>query len=103
MTYRNQAEEALYRTREDLPVAAQLLHAVADLLTSHRPEDPVTTHTLGLAFTYAGVDVLARYPSAVRDDALARAMRLLPSDSTLAPAVTGGEYALQLRAAAKGA
>ncbi|MET8297415.1 hypothetical protein ABZW02_25655 [Streptomyces sp. NPDC005180] len=98
LTQLNQAEEHLRRAREDMPVAAQLLHAVADLLSGTEPEQPVTNRTAGLAFTYAGLAVLAPYPQAVRDAALDRALATLPEAR---PAETGGEWAIRLRAAAR--
>ncbi|MFD0358289.1 hypothetical protein ACFVHW_31850 [Streptomyces sp. NPDC127110] len=106
MTHRTdlaQPDEALRRAREDLPVAAQLLHAVADLISDHQPEQALTTTALGLAFATAGANVLAQYPGAVRDVALLRALAALVAlnDDSLTQGVTGGEYALRLRLAAK--
>lgn len=92
-----QADEALRRARQNMPVAAQLLHAVADLLSGHQPEEPVTNRGAGLAFTYAGLAVLAGYPQAVQDVALDRALAATPEAR---PGETGGEWALRLRAAA---
>ncbi|MFJ1865524.1 hypothetical protein ACIOD1_12915 [Streptomyces sp. NPDC088097] len=100
MTHRtqlNQAEEHLRRSRENLPVAAQLLYAVADLLVDAQPAEPVTNRVAGLAFTYAGLAVLAQYPQAVQDAALDRALAVVPEAR---PSETGGEWALRLRAAA---
>ncbi|MFD9569969.1 hypothetical protein ACFWBI_09005 [Streptomyces sp. NPDC059982] len=104
MTYRNQAEEHLRRSRENLPVAAQLLYAVADLISDHQPEQPINTMTLGLAFSAAGANVLAQYPRAVRHHALLQvrsAFVPFTDEDVIAQGITGGEYALRLRLAAK--
>lgn len=103
MTARQQAEEALRRTRENLSVTAQLLHAVADVLSNSQPTDPVSIRSLGRAFTQAGAELLAQYPRAVREAALDRALDALPHAPAVRTALTDGEYALQLRAAAKAA
>ncbi|MFE3762291.1 hypothetical protein ACFXPI_11060 [Streptomyces sp. NPDC059104] len=100
-----QQDEHLRRARQDLSVAAQLLHAVADLIGGHKPEERLTTTALGLAFATAGANVLAQYPGAVRDAALLRALAALVAlnDDSIAQGITGGEYALRLRLAAKAA
>ncbi|AZM91448.1 hypothetical protein [Streptomyces sp. W1SF4] len=109
MTHRTdlaQPDEALRRAREDLPVAAQLLHAVADLISDHQPEQPLTTTALGLAFSSAGANVLAQYPGAVRDAALLKALAALVAlgdGDVITQGITGGEYALRLRLAARNA
>lgn len=100
MTAQQQAEESLRRARQDQPVAAQLLHQVADLLSSQVSDQPVTQHMLGLAFTTAGHTVLAQYPRAVQNTALDRALAALPNSDDLAPGITAGEYALHVRRAA---
>ncbi|MFD4934476.1 hypothetical protein [Streptomyces virginiae] len=95
-----QADEALRRARTDLPVAAQVLHAVADTLSTTAPGQPLTEDTLRLAFTQAGYLVLAQYPRAVQDTATDRAIAALPNSDDLAPGITAGEYALHVRRAA---
>ncbi|MCX5587568.1 hypothetical protein [Streptomyces erythrochromogenes] len=100
MTAQQQADEHLRRSRQDLPVAAQLLHVVADLLSDYQPEQPATTTALGMAFTAAGSEILAKYPRAVQDHALDRALAALPNEANLPIGITGGELALHLRKAA---
>ncbi|MFD6968359.1 hypothetical protein [Streptomyces sp. NPDC059949] len=100
MSVQQQAEEALRRARQDLPVAAQLLHTVADLLSDYQPEQPANTTAIGMAFTAAGADVLGQYPRAVREHALDRALAALPDEANLPVGITGGELALHLRKAA---
>lgn len=103
MTHRtqlSQEDEGLRRAREGMPVAAQLLHAVADLLSSYQPEQPATSMALGMAFTAAGASVLSQYPHAVQEHALDRALAALPNETDLPVGVTGGELALHLRKAA---
>jgi hypothetical protein len=100
MTHLSQQDEHLRRARENLPVAAQLLHVVADLLSDYQPEQPATTIALGMAFTAAGSEVLAQYPRAVQDHALDRALAALPDEANLPIGITGGELALHLRKAA---
>ncbi|MFD8577171.1 hypothetical protein ACFV1H_17795 [Streptomyces virginiae] len=95
-----QAEEGLRRARQDMPVAAQLLHAVADTLSDYQPGQPATPETLRTAFTNAGADVLGQYPPVVREHALDRALSVLPNEADLPPDVTSGELALHLRKAA---
>jgi hypothetical protein len=99
-TQLTQAEEHLRRARQDLPVSAQVLHCVADLLSSEVAEDVLTQYMLGLAFATAGFTVLAQYPRAVQDTALDRALAVLPDETALAPDITAGEYALHVRRAA---
>ncbi|MEU6756955.1 hypothetical protein [Streptomyces sp. NPDC046685] len=99
-TQLSQEDEHLRRAREDLPVAAQLLYAVADLLSDYQPEQPANTTALGMAFTAAGAGVLAKYPRAVQDHALDRALAALPDEANLTAGITGGELALHLRKAA---
>ncbi|MEW1638632.1 hypothetical protein AB0469_31810 [Streptomyces sp. NPDC093801] len=103
LTQLTQAEEHLRRAREGLTVAAQLLHAVADLISDHQPEQPISTMALGLAFSAAGADILAPYPRAVRDHALLKALAVEPitDQDVIAQGITGGEYALRLRQAAR--
>ncbi|MFE6079995.1 hypothetical protein [Streptomyces virginiae] len=100
MTAQQQAEEGLRRARTDLPVAAQVLHVVADTLSTLAPGQPLTEDTLRLAFAQAGYLVLAQYPRAVQDAALDRALAVLPNSDDLAPGITAGEYALHVRRAA---
>jgi hypothetical protein len=103
MSAQQQAEEGLRRARENLSVTAQLLHAVADALSNHEPTDPVSIRSLGRAFTQAGAELLAQYPRAVREVALDRALDALPHAPAVRSTLTDGEYALQLRLAARAA
>lgn len=100
MSAQQQAEEHLRRARQDLPVGAQVLHTVADTLSTVTPDLPATQDTLCLAFAQAGYLVLAQYPRAVQDAALDRALAVLPNSDDLAPNITDGEYALHVRRAA---
>ncbi|THA82743.1 hypothetical protein [Streptomyces sp. A0592] len=100
MTAQQQADEHLRRARQDMPVAAQVLHYVADRLSDYQPEQPANRYALGMAFTAAGADILGEYPPAVQEHALDRALAALPDEDSLPKGITGGELALHIRRAA---
>ncbi|MFF7610725.1 hypothetical protein [Streptomyces lavendulae] len=100
-THNSQADEALQRARATRSAASRLLDAAADLLGTRQAEEPVDHLDLLQAFAEAGASVLAQCSRAVRDAAVARAARAIPGN--VGPAVTGAEYALQLRLAAQAA
>jgi len=79
-------------------VATTLLVAIADKLTSHRPEDRVLEQTrLALACTFATREYGFTEATDELERVLQRRMPLVARD------ITRGEYALILRAAADGA
>lgn len=100
-THLSQADEALQRARATRSAASRLLLAAADLLGARQAEQAVDDLDLLQAFAEAGASVLAQCSRAVRDAAVARAARVIPA--AVGPAVTGMEYAVQLRLAAQAA
>jgi hypothetical protein len=82
-------------------LAAQLLLAAADQLTDDAPDETLTGRGWGIALALAGARVLAGYPAVVANNAAARAITAL-SDGMWDGARTRGEWALCLRAVARG-
>lgn len=94
-----QADEVLQQVLAMPSIAAQLLTAAADHLTTHTPAAELTIAGWGRALALADARVLTGYPQIVAQYAARRAMRALSPD-LWDSARTRGEWAIALRAIA---
>ncbi|MCX4676723.1 hypothetical protein OG413_15670 [Streptomyces sp. NBC_01433] len=97
---RAELDETLRRILATPSLAAQLLLAAADQLTTSRPEQTLTISGWGRTLARADQRVLSGYPQSIAQHAARRAMRALDAEMW-ATARTRGEWAICLRAAAK--
>jgi hypothetical protein len=95
-THPDPTDEALRRLIEQPSYAAQVLIVTARMLEMD-PAEPMTGRAGAMAMNIATDTVLTPLPQVVRADSITRARRVLPDLS----AITRGEAALRLRAAAK--
>ncbi|MEE1735952.1 hypothetical protein PUR49_05410 [Streptomyces sp. BE147] len=82
-------------------LSAQLLLAAADQLTASRPEQELTISGWCRVLARADQWVLSGYPQSIAEHAARRAMQALSAELWVG-ARTRGEWALCLRAAARG-
>lgn len=94
-----QANEALRRAFAQPSPTHQFLTGLAQALTEHAPQQPLTGNGWSAACARAALRTLAKYPEAIANAAIVRAFAAMPQ---MRPHDTQGEYALRLRDAARG-
>ncbi|MFD3574752.1 hypothetical protein [Streptomyces sp. NPDC058644] len=96
---RRQADEALHQALTRPTLAEQLLLAVAGHLAGHAPTERLTGIDWSRALCASTISTMHGVPEAAANCAAANAVLSLPP---IDDGITRGEYALRLRAVAKG-